>query len=80
MLAEYPCVIAVLAGHEHIGWDHFDPDTGVQYITMPAIIETKPGGNAYATARLFDDRLAVTGFGRVPSYSVKLRYPITRMS
>lgn len=76
VLADFPCVIAVLAGHEHSGWDHVDPDTGVLHITVPGIIETKPGGNAYATARLYDDSLVIAGVGRVPSYSVNLRYPI----
>ncbi|RUS79332.1 hypothetical protein EGW08_012917 [Elysia chlorotica] len=74
VLAEHPCVIAVLAGHEHSGWDYLDPQTGVQYVTMPAVIETEPGSNAYATARLFDNSLEIKGVGKVPSYSIKLRY------
>ncbi|GFO28649.1 manganese-dependent ADP-ribose/cdp-alcohol diphosphatase [Plakobranchus ocellatus] len=78
LLADYPCVIAVLAGHEHAGWDYLDPDTGVQHITVPAIIETKPDSNAYATAHLWDNTLTITGFGRVPSYSIKLRYPVSQ--
>ncbi|GFS25925.1 manganese-dependent ADP-ribose/CDP-alcohol diphosphatase-like [Elysia marginata] len=78
VLADFPCVIAVLAGHEHAGWHHIDPATGVQHITVPAIIETKPDSNAYATARLYDDSLVITGVGRVPSYSVKLRYPVAQ--
>ncbi|RUS79834.1 hypothetical protein EGW08_012398 [Elysia chlorotica] len=76
VLAEHPCVIAVLAGHEHSGWDYVDPDTGVQFVTMPGIIETEPGSNAYATARLFDNSLDIRGVGEVPSYSIKLRYPL----
>ncbi|CAG5131968.1 unnamed protein product [Candidula unifasciata] len=75
IVRQYQCVIAIFAGHEHIGWDYLD-DHGVQHITFPAVIETRPGGNAYATGRLYDQFLTITGVGRVPSYTIPLRYHI----
>ncbi|KAK0047095.1 manganese-dependent ADP-ribose/CDP-alcohol diphosphatase [Biomphalaria pfeifferi] len=75
IIRQYPCVIGVFAGHEHAGWDFLD-EHGIQHITFQGVIETRPGGNAYATARLWDERLTVTGLGRVPSCNIRLRFPI----
>ncbi|CAG5115656.1 unnamed protein product [Candidula unifasciata] len=73
VIHQYECVIGVFAGHEHAGWDHVD-DHGVQHITFQGVIETRPGSNAYATARLWDSSLTITGVGRVPSFTIPLRY------
>ncbi|CAL1534215.1 unnamed protein product [Lymnaea stagnalis] len=75
VIRQFRCVIGVFAGHEHAGWDFVD-NHGIQHITLQGIIETRPGGNAYATARLWDETLTITGVGRVPSFTIPLRYPI----
>ncbi|XP_005093877.1 manganese-dependent ADP-ribose/CDP-alcohol diphosphatase [Aplysia californica] len=71
----YRCVVGVFAGHEHIGYDCVD-DHGVQHITFPGVIETRPGSNCYATARMWRDKLVVSGVGIVPSFTIPLRYPV----
>jgi len=72
---QYNCVISVFAGHEHDGF-HMTDEHGIHHITFQGVIETRPGGDCYATARLWPDHIAILGAGRIPSFSVPLRYAI----
>ena len=72
----YQCVVAVFAGHEHDGF-HLVDDHGIQHITFQGVIETRPGGNCYATARLWKDSISITGVGRVPSFNIPLNFCIS---
>ncbi|XP_012935439.1 manganese-dependent ADP-ribose/CDP-alcohol diphosphatase [Aplysia californica] len=74
VIHQYPCVIAVLAGHDHDGHYCVD-DHGVHHITFPGVIETRPGSDCYATARMWKDKLTIAGAGRVQNFVVPLRYP-----
>uniref|UniRef100_A0A0B6ZS83 Calcineurin-like phosphoesterase domain-containing protein n=1 Tax=Arion vulgaris TaxID=1028688 RepID=A0A0B6ZS83_9EUPU len=75
VIHQYQCVIGFFAGHEHAGWDCLD-EHGIQHITFQGITETRPGGNAYATAHLWDHFLTISGVGRVPSFTIPLQYHI----
>lgn len=68
-------MIAVFAGHDHPGWDIVD-EAGIQHIIFQSILETPPGYNAYATARLWHKTLTLTGVGKVPSFTIHLRFPV----
>lgn len=63
-------VVAWINGHNHAG--NFAMRDGVAFITLRGMVETQ-NTNAYATARLFRDRMEITGRGREVSREVKFR-------
>lgn len=75
VIHNFNCVIAVVAGHDHDGCYGVDSQ-GVQHITFPAIVETHPEDNAYATAKLWKNRLTISGVGRVSNCDIALRFAI----
>ncbi|XP_046582828.1 manganese-dependent ADP-ribose/CDP-alcohol diphosphatase-like [Haliotis rubra] len=74
VIYKHSCVSAYMAGHDHEGGSATDSG-GILHITFPAVIETEPGNNAFGTATMYCDRIEIVGQGRVPNYSIKLRYP-----
>lgn len=50
--------VAYLAGHCHPGGE-FRDEHGVLHITVPGIVEVKPGSNSYATAYVFEKRVLI---------------------
>jgi manganese-dependent ADP-ribose/CDP-alcohol diphosphatase len=70
------CVTCYLNGHDHDGGSALHPN-GVFHLTFPGIVETADDSNAYATVAMYRDRLDIVGTGRVASYSVQLKFPIT---
>lgn len=66
-------VAACFAGHDHSGGYARDAQSGLSFITVQGIIETKPKGHAYADVTLFPDRLVVEGYGRVTSRKLRLK-------
>ncbi|KAH9500343.1 hypothetical protein Btru_073826 [Bulinus truncatus] len=74
VIGQYQCVIGVFTGHRHDGGSVQDGHT--HHVTFQGIIETPPGVDAFAVARLLDESVEVKGAGRIPCYSLKLRYPI----
>lgn len=64
-------IFAVFAGHDHDGNSFLDDEANILYVTFKAVLETKPGSNAYAICDLFEDRMDFRGFGKIPSYVVK---------
>lgn len=59
VLHSFPGVcVAYLAGHCHPGGE-FKDEHGLLHITVPGIVEVKPGSNSYATAQVFEDRILI---------------------
>ena len=50
--------VAYLAGHCHPGGD-FKDENGILHITVPGIVEVKPGSNSYATAQVFENKVLI---------------------
>jgi manganese-dependent ADP-ribose/CDP-alcohol diphosphatase len=63
-------VVAWVNGHNHAGG--FTERNGVPYVTLRGMVET-PNTSAFATARVLDDRLIITGHGREPSRELVFR-------
>ena len=59
-------VVACVAGHDHFGGAARDA-SGIAFITLQSVIETKRGGAAYGELRLYERHLRLTGTGRVRS-------------
>jgi len=47
LTADFPCVAAYLAGHDHQGGYTYDEACGVHHITVPGIIEVPPDETCY---------------------------------
>jgi 3',5'-cyclic AMP phosphodiesterase CpdA len=63
-------VVAWLNGHNHAG--NYGEHHGLPCLTLHGMVET-PVKNAFATAAIFEDRIVLTGHGRVPSREMKFR-------
>ena len=63
-------IVAWLNGHNHAG--DFAMLGGVPFVTMHGMVET-PDTTAFATAKIFSDRLVLTGHGREPSRELGFR-------
>ena len=50
--------VAYLAGHCHRG-GNFKDEHGIVNITLPGIIEVKPGSASYATVQVFEKKLII---------------------
>jgi 3',5'-cyclic AMP phosphodiesterase CpdA len=57
-------VVAWLNGHNHAG--NFGERNGVPFLTLRGMVETRDT-SAFATARVLEDRIILTGHGREPS-------------
>lgn len=63
MIDGYDNIAAFINGHNHGG--NFGVRNGVPYVTIEGMLSGKT--NAYAVADVYDDRLVINGYGRVPS-------------
>jgi hypothetical protein len=70
--ARHPSVVAYLSGHAHNA-GHATDEEGVHYLVFHGVIETEPTRSAFATLKLFEDRLLVEGYGSEPSLSLPIR-------
>lgn len=70
-IEEAGCVAAWIAGHDHFGG--YALRNGVHHLTLQGMVECPPDRNAFAVVRVYPDRLAVTGFGSVPSRDLSLK-------
>lgn len=69
------CVLCYLAGHDHEGGNCVD-SSGILHVTFPGTVESSES-DAYATAYLYNNRLAIKGKGSYScSFETKLRFPI----
>ncbi len=62
-------VIAYFAGHDHCG-GYFRDKNNIHHITFAAVLETPPNSNAYATIKVFDDKVSVEGVGFIGYYEI----------
>ena len=65
-------VLAYLCGHDHDGGDVCDK-AGIWHLTMPGIVEARPGQNDFATVHVYDDRIVIDGSGRVPCKTIVIK-------
>lgn len=70
LLKKFPCCKAYLNGHNHAGG--YVDAKGLHFLTLDGMLNTRDQ-NAYAYARLYSDRLEITGFGRQESHTLKFR-------
>ncbi len=70
ILAESPCVVAYLAGHDHQGG--YAEKDGLYHVTVQAMVDAS-AKNAFGVVHVYDDRLVLEGIGDVPSRTMKLR-------
>lgn len=65
----HPCVKLWLDGHNHDG--NYGVRAGIHYLNLRGMLDTAM--TAYAVLDLFDDRIAVRGFGREQDFTLPLR-------
>ncbi len=70
LVDRHPNVVAWLNGHNHAG--AFGERAGVPFLTLRGMVETADT-SAFATARILDDRIVLTGHGREPARELKFR-------
>ena len=67
----YPCVYAHLNGHDHAGGFKTDKESGIHYLTFPAICDSGGKTSAHAIAHFRRDSISIEGWGRVISRKLK---------
>ncbi|MBM3891842.1 MAG: hypothetical protein FJ388_22230 [Verrucomicrobia bacterium] len=70
LLAQSGCVVAWINGHDHKGG--YALVNGIHHLTVPGMIESPTGGNGYAVAETFADRIVIVGKGTVPNRALQL--------
>ncbi|RNA22070.1 manganese-dependent ADP-ribose CDP-alcohol diphosphatase [Brachionus plicatilis] len=62
-------VIAYFAGHDHKG-GYFRDKYNIHHVTLSAVLETPPNSNAYATVKVYDNKISVEGVGKIGYYEI----------
>lgn len=62
-------VVAYFAGHDHQG-GYFRDKRNIHHITFAAILETPSNSNAYATVKVYDNKVSVEGVGMIGYYEI----------
>ena len=70
ILDQSPAFTAWINGHDHAGG--FAERKGRSYLTMPAVVNSDPANNAYATVDVFADRMEIHGVGDVASRTIRV--------
>ncbi len=70
LLTGAPHVVAYFNGHNHAG--NYAERDGLHFVNFRGMVDT-PTQNAFAVVALERDRMEITGYGREPSRSLKLR-------
>jgi manganese-dependent ADP-ribose/CDP-alcohol diphosphatase len=68
-LVQFPALKAWLNGHQHLGG--YGQISGLHFVTACGVVETAE--NAYGIARVFGDRVEITGYHRQPSRVLTIR-------
>jgi manganese-dependent ADP-ribose/CDP-alcohol diphosphatase len=63
-------ILAYLSGHEHVGGYFKCDKTNIHHLTVPAIVESPPGTNSFATVKVYEDKVFIEGFGLTGSYEI----------
>jgi beta-galactosidase len=69
VIDRHPCVKALFAGHHHAG--SFAYYHSIPAITVEGMVETEDT-NAFAVVKLYDDKIVIDGYGRVPSRTIDI--------
>ena len=70
LISRHRNIVAWINGHNHHG--NFAVVDGVPFFTLKGMVET-PATNAYSTARIFPDRILISGQGRERDNEVRFR-------
>lgn len=70
ILDQSPAFTAWINGHDHAGG--FAERNGRSFLTMPAVVNSDPANNAYATVDVFADRMEIHGVGDVVSRTIRV--------
>ena len=62
-------ILAYLCGHDHEG-GYFRDKSNIHHLTIPAIIETTPNTNSFATIKVFDNKISIEGVGMISYYEI----------
>ncbi|GMF45215.1 unnamed protein product [Phytophthora fragariaefolia] len=77
LIRRYACVRVVFSGHSHAdGYVYAHEgmhNKGVHFVVCDAILECAPSETAHALVHVFDDKLVVQGYGKIPTR--ELRFP-----
>jgi len=73
MFNSYSCVCAHFNGHDHAGGFKTDKESGIHYLTFPAICDSGGKTAAHAIAHFRKDSITVEGWGRVTSRELKCK-------
>lgn len=77
LIRRFPCVRVVFSGHSHAdGYVYAHEgmhNRGVHFVVCDAILECSPSETAHALVHVFEDKLVVQGYGKIPTR--ELRFP-----
>ncbi|ETI52997.1 hypothetical protein F443_04011 [Phytophthora nicotianae P1569] len=77
LIRRFACVRVVFSGHSHAdGYVYAHEgmhNKGVHFVVCDAILECAPSETAHALVHVFEDRLVVQGYGKIPTR--ELRFP-----
>ncbi|KAM9773324.1 manganese-dependent ADP-ribose/CDP-alcohol diphosphatase [Syngnathus typhle] len=76
-IRSHSSVVCFIAGHDHEGGYCLDQSTGIHHLTLEGVIETPPDSNAFGTISVYEDRMVLKGFGRIPD--VDILFPDTSL-
>ncbi|CAF0890193.1 unnamed protein product [Brachionus calyciflorus] len=62
-------VVAYFSGHDHKG-GYFRDKNNIHHVTFSAVLETPPNSNAYATAKVYENKISVEGVGQIGYYEI----------
>jgi manganese-dependent ADP-ribose/CDP-alcohol diphosphatase len=62
-------VIGYFSGHDHKG-GYFRDKHNIHHVTFSAILETPPNSNAYATVKVYENKVSVEGVGQIGYYEI----------
>ncbi|KAG2791080.1 hypothetical protein JG687_00001401 [Phytophthora cactorum] len=79
LIRRFPRVRVVFSGHSHADGYMYAHEgmhnKGVHFVVFDAILECSPSETAHALVHVFEDKLVVQGYGKVPTR--ELRFPET---
>ncbi|XP_027033375.1 manganese-dependent ADP-ribose/CDP-alcohol diphosphatase isoform X1 [Tachysurus fulvidraco] len=64
LLQSHKSVVCFMAGHDHDGGYCIDT-AGIHHLTLEGVIETPPGGDAFCTVCVYEDKMILRGKGRI---------------
>ncbi|TDH67880.1 hypothetical protein CCR75_003458 [Bremia lactucae] len=71
LIQRHACVRVVFSGHSHVDGYVYACEgvhnKGVHYVVCDAILETPPSETAHALVHVYDNKLVVEGYGKIPT-------------